>query len=565
MSFRSKILLFSMLSVLVGMSLVTLIALSGISNLKNVASTNVAKGLLGVNQLVLDSLLARTTSLETSLTVNQFAELLVSLKVGDRGFMFVASQDGRLIGIDADNAKILGAKGGGFNILNQSRLQDSIVPDVAKLPFPTAISGPNSTTNTTVDIRGNPYEIYLRLTSFRTKTPAGVSTLPIIVAFVTSRDEILASLNTVKSNIDDSAQSILTNQLLVTLVVLVLVLTLAFLLFRPTIRTLRTLTTSTALLRQGNYFVKIPITSKDEFGQLSEAFNEMASEINNYTHNLEKQVATRTLELKGANSQITTLNKQLTSENSRLKTEVEVTRRLQQMLLPKASELADVLSLDITGFMNPAAEVGGDYYDVLQEDGRIKIGIGDVTGHGLESGVLMLMVQTAVRTLLISDEKDPVRFMDILNRTIYANVQRMDSDKNLTLLLLDYNQITGNLRFSGQHEEAIILRHDGRLEMVDTLTLGFPIGLEQNIHDFVSEVDIKLESGDVVVLYTDGITEAFNLKREQYGLTRLCEVIKCNYERSSAEIKQAVIENLRDFVGEQKVYDDVTLVVLKQR
>jgi len=202
---------------------------------------------------------------------------------------------------------------------------------------------------------------------------------------------------------------------------------------------------------------------------------------------------------------------------------------------------------------------------VLQEDGRIKIGIGDVTGHGLESGVLMLMVQTAVRTLLISDEKDPVRFMDILNRTIYANVQRMDSDKNLTLLLLDYNQITGNLRFSGQHEEAIILRHDGRLEMVDTLTLGFPIGLEQNIHDFVSEVDIKLESGDVVVLYTDGITEAFNLKREQYGLTRLCEVIKCNYERSSAEIKQAVIENLRDFVGEQKVYDDVTLVVLKQR
>ncbi len=565
MSFRIKILLFSMLSVLIGMSLVTAIALSGINNLRNVASTNVANGLLGVNRLVIDSLLTRTTSLETTLTVNQFADLLTSLKIGDKGFMFVASQDGRLIGIDADNAKTLGAKGGGFNILNQSKLQDSTVPDVAKLPLPTATSGPNSTSTTSVDIKGSPYEIFLRLTSFQTKTQAGVSTLPLVVGFVVSKDEILTSLNTVKANIDDSAQSIFTNQLLVTLVVLVLVLGFAFLLFRPTIRTLKTLTTSTALLRQRNYLIKIPVTSKDEFGQLSEAFNEMASEINNYTHNLEEQVAARTLELGGANAQIMTLNKQLTSENSRLKTEVEVTRRLQQMLLPKDRELSDVLSLDITGFMNPAEEVGGDYYDVLQENGRIKIGIGDVTGHGLESGVLMLMVQTAVRTLLISDEKDPVRFMDILNRTIYANVQRMDSDKNLTLLLLDYNQITGNMRLSGQHEEAIILRHDGRLEMVDTLKLGFPIGLEENIHDFVSEVDIKLEPGDVVVLYTDGITEAFNATREQYGLTRLCEVIKCNYERSSVEIKQAVIENLRDFVGEQKVYDDVTLVVLKQR
>ena len=565
MSFRIKILLFSMLSVLIGMSLVTLIALSGINNLRNVASTNVANGLLGVNRLVIDSLLSGTTSLETTLTVNQFAELLTSLKIGDKGFMFVASQDGRLIGIGAENAKTLGAKGGGFNILNQSRLQDSTVPDVAKVPLPTAITGPNSTSTTAVDIQGSPYEIFLRLTSFQTKTQAGVSTLPLVVGFVVSKDEILASLNTVKGNIDDSAQSIFTNQLLVTLGVLVLVLTLAFLLFRPTIRTLRTLTTSTALLRQRNYLVKIPVTSKDEFGQLSEAFNEMASEINNYTHNLEEQVAARTLELEGANSQIMNLNKQLTSENSRLKAEVEITRRLQQMLLPKDHELSDVLSLDITGFMNPAEEVGGDYYDVLQEAGRIKIGIGDVTGHGLESGVLMLMVQTAVRTLLISDEKDPVRFMDILNRTIYANVQRMDSDKNLTLLLLDYNQLTGNMRLSGQHEEAIILRQNGQLEMVDTLKLGFPIGLEENIHDFVSEVDIKLEPGDVVVLYTDGITEAFNAAREQYGLTRLCEVIKCNHERSSAEIKQAVIENLRDFVGEQKVYDDVTLVVLKQR
>ncbi|HBB31884.1 MAG TPA: serine/threonine protein phosphatase, partial [Cyanobacteria bacterium UBA9273] len=74
---------------------------------------------------------------------------------------------------------------------------------------------------------------------------------------------------------------------------------------------------------------------------------------------------------------------------------------------------------EIAGFMEPASEVGGDYYDVLYHNGTVKIGIGDVTGHGLESGVLMLMVQTAVRTLLEVNETDSKKFLDVLNRTIY--------------------------------------------------------------------------------------------------------------------------------------------------
>jgi PAS domain S-box-containing protein len=133
--------------------------------------------------------------------------------------------------------------------------------------------------------------------------------------------------------------------------------------------------------------------------------------------------------LERANKQILALNDLLKLENLRMSSELDVTRKLQQMILPKDKELALIVGLDIAGFMEPADEVGGDYYDVLQQNGRIKIGIGDVTGHGLESGMLMIMVQTAVRTLLQSEENDPVRFLDILNRTIYGNVQRMSSDK----------------------------------------------------------------------------------------------------------------------------------------
>ena len=83
-----------------------------------------------------------------------------------------------------------------------------------------------------------------------------------------------------------------------------------------------------------------------------------------------------------------------------MESELDVTRKLQKMVLPGADEMRQIDALDIASYMSPATEVGGDYYDVLRHGDKIKIGIGDVTGHGLESGILMLMTQTAVRTLM---------------------------------------------------------------------------------------------------------------------------------------------------------------------
>jgi two-component system sensor histidine kinase ChiS len=119
----------------------------------------------------------------------------------------------------------------------------------------------------------------------------------------------------------------------------------------------------------------------------------------------------------------------LREENLRLSAEIEVIQQLQRMVLPNPSELELIEELEITGMIEPADEVGGDYYDILQHQNGIKIAIGDITGHGLESGLLMIMVQMAIRTLLESQEADPVKFLDILNRAIYANLQRMDSQK----------------------------------------------------------------------------------------------------------------------------------------
>ena len=268
-------------------------------------------------------------------------------------------------------------------------------------------------------------------------------------------------------------------------------------------------------------------------------------------------------QLAQANERISQLNSCLQAENTRLSTELEITQRLQTMLLPKEKELRQIENLEIAGFMEPAAEVGGDYYDVLQHHGRITIGIGDVTGHGLESGVLMLMVQTAVRTLMENNETDPKHFFEVLNRTIYKNVQRMDSDKNLSLCLIDYHD--GVLTLSGQHEEILIVRSDSEIERIDTIDLGFPIGLEETIEDFVFQARVSLNTGDVVVLYTDGITEAENYLGKHYGLEQLCAVVQQNWQQTAKNIRQAVIDDLRSHIGTEKVYDDITLVVLKQK
>ncbi len=270
-------------------------------------------------------------------------------------------------------------------------------------------------------------------------------------------------------------------------------------------------------------------------------------------------------QIEEAYTEIQMLNEQLHQENRRMGAELDVARRLQQMVLPMPHELTAIPGVEIVGYMQPAEEVGGDYYDVLSTllPGGVCIGIGDVTGHGLESGVLMLMTQTAIRTLVDRGETDPVIFLNTLNRVLYQNIQRMGIDRSLTLAMVNYQN--GQLRLIGQHEEALVVRSDGRIERMDTIDLGFPIGMVDDIRQWVAEATITLDSGDGVVLYTDGITEAQNALDEFYGLDRLCSVISANWHGATAEaVKDAVVEDVRRFIGDAMVYDDVTLVVLKQ-
>lgn len=351
------------------------------------------------------------------------------------------------------------------------------------------------------------------------------------------------------------------------LVTLVLALLTSRVLNRSITKNVETLSRAAGSLRAGNLAVHVDIKADDEIGVLAGSFNSMAAQLRSLVGNLEERVAERTADLVKANEEIQRLNVRLQEDNLRMESELDLTRKLQKMVLPSADEMRQIDALDIASYMSPATEVGGDYYDVLRHGDKIKIGIGDVTGHGLESGILMLMTQTAVRTLMTSDQHDPKQFLSILNHTVYHNLQRMSIDKSLTLSLLDYQQHTdhGEVRFSGQHEQVLVLRVGGHVEMHDTMDLGFPLGLEEDISAFIAELHITLQPGDGVVLYTDGITEAENMHGQQYGLARLCALLSRAWQQPADDICQHIVADVYTYIGDSHIYDDITLLVIKQR
>lgn len=275
--------------------------------------------------------------------------------------------------------------------------------------------------------------------------------------------------------------------------------------------------------------------------------------------------------LRTANAEITSLNRALQADNRRLGAELSVARRLQQMVLPRPEELAAIADLEVAARMEAAAEVGGDYYDLLTQElpegQHATLAIGDVTGHGLESGVLMIMAQTAVRTLhalgLAQGAIAPAQAFQAINQVVYQNRLRMGSHRHLSLALMDYHQ--GTLTLTGQHEEVIVVRASGTVERIDTLDLGYPVGLVADIAPFVAQHTVDLAVGDGVVLYTDGITEAENSQRHLYGLDRLITALQRAWEGSAEAIQAAVIGDLRSHIQDHTIFDDLTLVVVKRR
>ncbi|OED44478.1 hypothetical protein AB833_01505 [Chromatiales bacterium (ex Bugula neritina AB1)] len=258
----------------------------------------------------------------------------------------------------------------------------------------------------------------------------------------------------------------------------------------------------------------------------------------------------------------TALNRELQAENVRISAELSVAAKIQQMILPTSDEVSRISQLQLAAFMVPADEVGGDYYDILQVGDRVTVAIGDVTGHGLASGVLMMQTQIALRALLENSAVDDVSVLGKLNQSLYRNLQRMQEDRNLSLSVVSHQG--DQVSISGQHEDILLIDQNGSSTIIDTIDLGLPVGLEANIDAYLDTVNLSLKAGDGIVLYTDGITEAENAEGVQYGMDRLRQVVEQQWRNDVQHIVDSVIADVRSHIGSGPVVDDVTLVIMKQ-
>lgn len=245
------------------------------------------------------------------------------------------------------------------------------------------------------------------------------------------------------------------------------------------------------------------------------------------------------------------------AEKERLEREIEIAQNIQTSMLPRNF---DVPGLEIAGHMIPAENVGGDYYDVIPVDGGCWIGIGDVAGHGLTAGLEMMMVQSVVSALVHRDpQANPKDLVAIVNDVMYENIrERLRQDEHITFTLLRYRD--RQLTYAGAHEEIIVFRAGKQAWEVygtpGTWLAGMP-----DVRAVTKDHTISLAPGDVVVLHTDGISEARDATGEQFGSERLCDIVRKYHRYSVAAIRDHVVAAVEAW--QVKREDDISLVVLR--
>ena len=238
--------------------------------------------------------------------------------------------------------------------------------------------------------------------------------------------------------------------------------------------------------------------------------------------------------------------------------EMEVAKRIQTSLLPK---LHQVNGYTVAAAMQPADEVGGDYYDLVESSqGETWLCIGDVSGHGVESGLIMMMTQTSIFTTVNrAPGQKPSEVLTAVNAVLNKNISRLGADRYVTCmaLRLDADSIT----FAGKHQDVLIYRaRTGTIEQI--ATDGVWLGIVEDVAGQFSDMSVPIEEGDVLLLFTDGVTEAMDDRRELFGEPRLKQSLARSARLGVEGIVQAVQTDVWAFMHKQK--DDVTVVAVKR-
>lgn len=245
-------------------------------------------------------------------------------------------------------------------------------------------------------------------------------------------------------------------------------------------------------------------------------------------------------------------------EKKRIDHDLSLARQIQSTLLPK--ELPNVAGFEFAAYNQPAKEIGGDYYDVVQVDDRhVGIALADVSGKSIGGAMLMSVCRSVLRAQA-SDYLNPADLLRSINRVLSADIS---ADMFITMIYMVLDIETNKLVVArAGHEKPIIFKSGGGCETVESG--GTAIGLmEPDVFDgIISEVEVQLEAGDTVVAYTDGITEAMNGDNQEWGVDQFLDACSVGAKEGANSLLNNVQQRVRRFVGDHTQYDDMTLLAL---
>ncbi len=280
--------------------------------------------------------------------------------------------------------------------------------------------------------------------------------------------------------------------------------------------------------KNGDFGARVRVTSNDEIGYTGDVINEMTEGL---------------------------------IERDRMQQSLNLAREVQQNLLPVANP--QIEGLDIVGSSVYCDETGGDYYDFIisdaNEDARIGIAIGDVSGHGISSALLMAAVRSALRQRS-SLPGDAANIISDVNRQLVHDVE--DSGQFVTMFYLIIDPIKMSLQYvRAGHDPAIF--YDPTKDAFEVLGgMGMALGVDKH-WDVKAYTKPMVKKGQIIFLGTDGIWEARNLQGEMFGKEPIYDIIRNNSSLSANEILNAMMESLKSFQKGAKIEDDITLVTIK--
>ncbi len=243
-------------------------------------------------------------------------------------------------------------------------------------------------------------------------------------------------------------------------------------------------------------------------------------------------------------------------EKRQLDHELGIAAEIQKKLVPR--DLPSLRAAELAVHSVPARGVSGDYYDVFHLDSqKLIIVVGDVAGKGVPAALVMVMIHSIFH-LIASPKRDIATTLTWINRGLFGQV---DIDHFATLSILSYDESTHSIQYSNAaHHPLLVYRvASDEIEFVDTE--GLPIGIDRASSYKLK--NLSLQSGDVALIYTDGIVEAMNPEGEQYSLDRLSSVLRSNRDKRAEELKKAIENDLAQFTGTARQHDDQTLIILR--